>query len=97
MIPLEKKYITVRTNRFIRETKNLNSQEYINDFLSINWKNELELEKLDINRSFELLEEKINKIVDNHFPLKKVSEKKKNLKIKPWMTNTIINEIKKTR
>ena len=95
LMPLERKNNKFYNDKFIRDTKNLNSNNYINDLQSIDWINELELEKADINKSFFLLEEKINKIVNQYFPLKKVSNKKNNLKIKPWMTKQIMDEIKK--
>ena len=59
VISIESKNNTISSKKFIRDTKNLNSQEYINDFTSINWNNELKLEKLEINKSFNLFEEKI--------------------------------------
>ena len=51
----------------------------------------------DTNESFNSFLYNFNKLLDNHIPLKKISNKNFKLKFKPWITTGILKSLKKRR
>ena len=70
IIPFEKENTITSTDKYIRVIKHHN-HEIINELQSVDWNKEIELSSKDINKSFFLFNNKINEVIDKHFPLKK--------------------------
>ena len=79
-----------KTFEIKRDFKNFDQEDFILDFLSIDWENEL----MDSNseEKMKILIETTNKLIDSHAPLKKIKNQKQISK-KPWITNGIRNSI----
>jgi len=87
-------HIPKKQNLFRRDTKNFDRQNFILDYLAIDWNETLDLQKNDTNHSLNKFMTKINSLVDHYMPLKKVSNKEYKRRLKPWITNSILNKIK---
>ena len=81
-------------NIFKRDSTNFKKEYFILDLLQIDWNTTLQTNKNDPDFSFNQFYEKINCIVDNHLPLKKVSKKELKQQFKPWITTGIRKSIK---
>ena len=81
-------------NLFKRDSTNFKKEDFILDLLDIDWNTTLQTNKNDPNFSFNQFYEKINCIIDNHLPLKKVSKKELKQQFKPWITTGIRKSIK---
>ena len=74
--------------------RNFNKDEFILDLLEVDWNQTLQINNNDPNFSFEIFYQKVNGIIDNHLPLKKISKKELKQQFKPWITRGIINAMK---
>ena len=74
--------------------RNFNKDEFILDLLEVDWDQTLQINKDDPNFSFENFYQKVNGIIDNHLPLKKISKKELKQQFKPWITRGIIKSMK---
>ena len=83
----------VKQNVYQRDTRFLNKDELIKDISEVNWQSSLKYEKNDPNFSFNTFEKVINKILNKHMPIKKMSKKELKTKSKPWITQGIKNSI----
>ena len=63
-------------------------------FLDIEWQETLQLTLHDVNHAMESLFAKINTLVDQYMPLKKISQKEYKRKFKPWVSDNILSRIK---
>ena len=79
----------------VRNTKNYSHAELVADIINIDWIAVLEEDKADPNHSFQRFHEKINEILDKHMPWRKLNKKEIRLQTKPWLTNGILNSIKR--
>ena len=79
----------------IRDTKNYSHADLVADIINIDWTAVLEEDKADPNYSFQRFNEKINEILDKHMPWRKLNKKEIRLQTKPWITNGILNSIKR--
>ena len=61
----------------------------------INWDDMLEIDKGDVNLSFNNFFDQTNSLLDKYVPLKKISQKEYKRKFKPWITNGILTSIKR--
>ena len=68
IIPLESKFIPPKHNSYKRDMKNFDRENFILDFLSLDWKQILRLEEKDPNMSFSFLQENVNTLVDKYLP-----------------------------
>ena len=82
-----------KQNLFTRDTKKFDRENFILDYLSINWDESLEVDQNDTNHSLANFMLKINNLLDKHMPVKKVSQKEFKRKFKPWITNDILRKI----
>ena len=80
-------------NIFKRDTKNFDRENFILDFLDIDWSSSLEADKKDVNHSFKIFFDKINELLDRYAPLKKVTQKQFKQRLKPWVTDKILDKI----
>ena len=92
---MNKKFIPKRHNIYRRNLEKINKTLFLNEFLSINWDNAIDLQNCDTNLSFESFFSKFNELLDKHAPLIKVSNKKIKNQFKPWITHGIRTSIRK--
>ena len=79
----------------MRDKKNFCKENYILDFLEIDWDTVLELHKNNVNFSMEKFVEKMTDLIDKHMPVKQMTVKEREQEKKPWITNAIVRKIKK--
>ena len=60
-------------------------ENFILDYFSVDWNSLINNDK-DVNLSFNNFLKRINAILDNHAPLRKVTKKKLRFRSKPWIT-----------
>ena len=77
-----------------RDTKNFDRENFVLDYLDINWDEVVEIGKEDVNHSLTQFLQKINELLDKYMPLKKVSQKEFKRRYKPWITDEILLKIK---
>ena len=80
-------------NIFTRDLKNFDRESFFLDLALINWNDLIEVK--DSNSSFDNLLSGINSLVDKYMPLKKISNREFKSMYKPWITDGILNSIKK--
>ena len=77
-----------------RGTRHRYYKYLINDiFLDIDWSKSLEADKSNVNNLFKIFFDKINEILDRYAPLKKVTDKQFKQRLKPWVTDKILDKI----
>ena len=79
--------------QYKRDTKNLPKEEFILDYLNIDWEAMLEIGKNYVYRSTEKVLSNMNATIDKHMPLRKLTTKECKQKIEPWLTPKIISKI----
>ena len=80
--------------KFIRDSVKFNKEDFLLDFLSINFDDILK-KNSDPNTSFNLCLDQIDTLIDRHLPLRKMSKKETKTSSKPWITPGICNSIKR--
>ena len=65
------------------------------DFLRLNWKHILQIDKNDANLAFNNFYLAVEPIINKFMPLKKISNKEFKRKYKPWITNGICMSMKR--
>ena len=75
-----------KSNICERDWSNFDQENFILDYFSIDWNETLKIEEQNINYSTEIFLNKINKLLDNFAPFKKISKYKLKFKSKPWIT-----------
>ena len=68
-------HIPKKQNIFRRDMKNFDRENFVLDFLDIDWCECLELDKNDVNNSTSIFIHKMNDLLDKYLPLKKLSQK----------------------
>ena len=79
----------------ICDTKNYSHADLVADVINTDWITVLEEDKADPNLSFQRFNKTINDILDKHMPWRKLNKKEIRLQTKPWITNGILNSIKR--
>ena len=95
IIPSSEKKIPKIHNIKVRDTRNYSHEEMVADIINVNWDEILESENADPNHSFQRFNEKVNEILDKHMPWRKLSRKEMRSQAKPWITEGILNSIKR--
>ena len=75
-----------KSNIYERDWSNFDQENFILDYFSIDWNETLKIEEQNIIYSTEIFLNKINKLLDNFAPFKKISKYKLKFKLKPWIT-----------
>ena len=75
-----------KSNIFEHDLSKFNREECILDYFAIDWPHILKLQNNDTNTSFQNFFDYINRILDKHAPLKKLSKCKLKFKTKTWIT-----------
>ena len=84
-----------KSNIFLRNFKKLDSNQFKNDFLQINWDKEINFFNANTNKLYEDFFRRFNSLLDKHAPLKKLSNRGLTRSLKPWITPAILTSIKK--
>ena len=82
-----------RQNLYTRKTKNFDRENFIYDYLDIDWNSILQANRNDVNVSLQIFLTKINELLDKYMPLRKMSKREYKRKFKPWITDTILEKI----
>ena len=82
------------TPKFIHDSKKFNQEDFLLDFLSINFDDILR-KNADLNASFNLCLDQIDTLIDRHLPLRKMTKREIKTNSKPWITPGICNSIKR--
>ena len=69
------------------------SEEFVRNFRSLDWRETLSLEGRNIDTSFESFLTKVNTLVDRHVPVATLTRKQRNKK--PWITPEILKAMQK--
>ena len=97
-------YLPKKHNFYKNDTRNFNPncddfpiQKFLmsQEFNGLDWKNILQIEKLDANLSTNNFFSAIEPIISKFLPLKKVTKKDHKRKYKPWISNDIISMMEK--
>ena len=89
-----KKNPHMKNNIRERNFKNFNEREFKETLSSIEWNAVLQLNANDPSLSLSNFHNKINYLLDECAPFRKLSRKDLSLKNKPWIDNSILNKIK---
>ena len=95
IIPLDFNYIPRKINLYKRDTKNFDREIFFLDLTRIDWATILALGNENPNLSFNNFDSTLNTIIDKYMPLKQITQKELKRQYKPWITNEILNSIRK--
>ena len=76
----------IKSNIYERDWNNFDQENFILDYLAVDWADIIKSEKKNIDFSFECFLKKFNLILDKYLPLKKLTKQKLKFKTKPWIT-----------
>ena len=82
-----------KSNYFERDLSSFNQKNFLLDYLSVNWKNIINLEKYDVNHSLQSFFDSVNDLLKIHAPYKKVKKYKLKFKEKPWISSGLQKSI----
>jgi hypothetical protein len=68
-------HLPKKNNLYTRNTKDFDKENFLLDFLEIDWDNTLEANRNDVNYSFTTFMEKMNTLIDKYMPLRKITNK----------------------
>ena len=94
IIPDECHHSTKNQNLFTRDTKNLDSANFIREFQNIEWSNILKLHCNDPNISFDGFQSTVDNLVDTYLPKRKMTKNEIKKKEKPWISIEILKLIR---
>ena len=95
IVPMECHKVKGKHNFFKRDTRNFDRENFLLDFLEINWQDTIDVSKNDPNYSFNSFESKLNILIDKYLPLKKLSNREIKHQLKPWISLGIRPSIKR--
>ena len=75
---------------FRRDWSKFNEATFKAEFDRVDWKNLLEIEKGDVDASFNAFLVRFSSLYDKHVPLKQLTRRQSNLLLKPWITKGIL-------
>lgn len=86
-------HLPKKHNIYSRNSKKFNKENFVLDYLDVNWDEVIDINKKDVNLSMENFLAKFNTILDKHLPLRKLTQREFKQKFKPWISNNILNKI----
>ena len=86
-LPIDQFGTNNNKNIYQRNFKSFNQQIFLEDIQNLNWNNVLELEKKDIDNSFDKFFLIVETLLDTYAPIQKLTKAESKLKSKPWLTN----------
>ena len=93
MIPLDTYIKPTKEEKFIRDTKNFDRENFLLDLLEIDWIDTIQLERQDPNLSFNHFFQTITSLIDKYMPLRKMTNKEIKHQTKPWINREILKLI----
>ena len=93
MLPFTFKADCKPKNIYQRNLKFFVEENFLNDMKKVKWDQIINTEKGDTNMSFNTFLKKIENILDNHAPIKKLSLKESKLRSKPWISKLLLKSI----
>ena len=84
-------HLPKKHNFYKRDTKNFDQENFILDFLAIDWETELDN---DVDSSMSTFFTKINELIEKYIPKRKITQEEFKRRFKPWITDHIVNKIK---
>ena len=94
-LPIDQFKTNNNKNIYQHNFKSFNQQIFLEDIQYLNWKNVLELEKKDVDYSFDKFFLIVETLLDIYAPIQKLTKAGSKLKSKPWLTRGIMTSIKK--
>ena len=85
--------ISSSENKFYRDWKNFDRENFILDFFDFDWTLAIDLEREDPDYSFNVFFDKLTSLIDKHVPSKVMSKKQAKTNQKPWITKGIKTSI----
>ena len=82
-----------KANIFERDWSNFDQENFILDYFSTDWDVALKLDEQNVNYSTESFLNKINSLLSNYVPLKKINKYKLKFRSKPWITTGLQKSI----
>ena len=82
-----------KANIFERDWSNFDQENFILDYFSTDWNVALKLDEQNVNYSTESFLNKINSLLSNYAPLKKINKCKLKFRSKPWITTGLQKSI----
>ena len=89
-----KELIPKKQNLYSRNLKNFNEREFVEILNNTDWDSIISIEDNDPNASMDNFYQQINYILDELAPYKKLNKREIKLKLKPWINNEILSEMK---
>ena len=77
-------------NIYKLDTKNMDKENFILDFLNIDWR---KLENKEVNVATATFFDDMNELIEKYTPRKKVTQKEFKQRFKPWITDDITSKI----
>ena len=84
---------TSQKAKFKRDRKNFSKENFLLDFLAIDWDGILNIENNDVNYSTKNFIDKMTSLIDKHMPLVEITPKENKQLQKPWISEDILNKI----
>ena len=86
-------HLPKKHNLYTHNSTNFSSENFILDYLNIDWDEVIDINRNDINFSMDNFRSKFNALLDGHMPLRKLTQKEFKQKFKPWISKNIIGKI----
>lgn len=86
-------FLPKKHNIWKRDRSKYNKNDFVLDFLSVDWDKDLELGEENVNHSLDIFLTKMINLLDKHMPLRKISQKEFKRQFKPWISDEILHMI----
>ena len=74
-----------KSNIYERHWSKFDRENFIIDCFSVDWEDLLKIDELNVENSPKMYLDKINMLLDNYAPLKRINKHKLKFKSKPWI------------
>ena len=81
-------------SRKVRDFSKFSSDSFTADIFQVDWKEIVERDNVNVDRTFSFFYNKFNKILNKHAPFKTLSKRRLKQLSKPWITKGIRTAIK---
>ena len=88
-------HLPKKHNLYTRNMKNFDRERFISDYNNINWDEVIDTNMNNPNTAMENFLKTFNELLNEHIPLTKITPKQFKQKYKPWISNEILNKIRK--
>ena len=84
-----------QSDKIFRDFSDFDQKNFSQILSNKNWKNELEIDKNDVNNSLDKFNNILNSLIEEHIPIKTRKTKKAHIKRKHWVTQGLVNSIER--